>query len=140
MVWAAVMATWGGSLLASTRSNLARRPDKQDLTKPDAIFREAVDEYLKGNWFEAERALAELLDRSPRDADARLMLATLLRHAGRLDEAAEHLDRLERMEQSSKWRWEIRRERERLDELRAQRRLAHGEQECTSDSLTAPER
>ena len=77
-------------------------------------FREAAEYYLKGNWFEAECALVELLRQNPRDPEAGLMLATLLRHTGRLEEATNHLDRLERFEGSRKWALEIRRERAKI--------------------------
>ena len=82
---------------------------------PDRYL-EARDHYLKGNWFEAEQVLGDLLHRDPWDTDARLMLATLLRHTGRADEASRQLDRLERLEGSEKWALEICRERERLQE------------------------
>ncbi|MCR4413284.1 MAG: tetratricopeptide repeat protein [Thermoguttaceae bacterium] len=69
---------------------------------------------MKGNWFEAECLLSRILKRNPRDLEARLMLATLLRHTGRRDEAARQLDRLERFEGSGKWVLEISRERQQL--------------------------
>ena len=54
-------------------------------------FREALDYYLQGNWFEAQRTPGRLLRKDRRDVDARLMLATLLRHTGRCEEAARQL-------------------------------------------------
>ena len=42
------------------------------------------------------------------------MLATLLRHTGRLDEATRQLDTLARLEGAGKWELEIRQERELL--------------------------
>jgi hypothetical protein len=71
-----------------------------------------MDHYLKGNWFEAEYFLSGLLAANPRDVDAALMLATLLRHTGRFDEALEGLARLERCEDAERWHWEIGRERD----------------------------
>jgi len=47
------------------------------------------------------------------------MLATLLRHTGRLDDACGQLDRLERLENASKWELEIGRERELIRQARA---------------------
>jgi cytochrome c-type biogenesis protein CcmH/NrfG len=66
---------------------------------------------LRGNWFETECVLAGLLRRDLRDVDARMMLATLYRHTGRIDEAVEELDRLERIDEAAKWALEIARER-----------------------------
>ncbi len=85
--------------------------------RPDA-FVEALDHYLKGNWFEAESVLEGLLQTNPRDLEAGLLMAGLLRHTGRLDEAAAELDRIERFEGSQQWGLEIRRERQYLNEAR----------------------
>ena len=75
---------------------------------------EALNHYLKGDYYQAEQVLDGLLRRNLRDLDARLMLATLLRHTGRTDEASQQLDVLGRFEGAGKWELEIRRERELL--------------------------
>jgi uncharacterized protein HemY len=77
----------------------------------------AIDAYLKGQWFEAECLLTELLDHHPRDIEGRLMLATLCRHTHRYEEARQCLDCLERHEGAGKWVVEIARERRLLDEI-----------------------
>ncbi len=71
---------------------------------------------MKGNWFEAENVLVQLLRRDPNDVDARLKLATLLRHSGRHDEARRALRLLSRTDGTSKWKIEIQHELERLSE------------------------
>jgi hypothetical protein len=81
-------------------------------------YSEALDHYLKGNWFEAERAANRLLRNNSRDLEARLMLATLLRHTKRFDDATRQLNILVRLEGSKKWEVEIRREGELLTEAR----------------------
>jgi hypothetical protein len=81
-------------------------------------FDDALDCYLKGNWIEAERLLGRLLRRDDHDVDARLMLATLLRHTRRFDEATRQLNCLVCLEGAEKWAWEIRREGELLTEAR----------------------
>ena len=58
-----------------------------------------------------------LVARNVKDVDARLMRATLKRHTGRIDEAREELDSLQRFEASAKWQEEIRLEREALARL-----------------------
>jgi cytochrome c-type biogenesis protein CcmH/NrfG len=83
------------------------------------LFRAAQGEYLRGNWFEAELALNQLLERNPSDADARLMLATLLRRIGQPSEAAENLRRLAKSVGADKWQLEIARQ-ERLLTLPAE--------------------
>jgi cytochrome c-type biogenesis protein CcmH/NrfG len=67
-----------------------------------------------GNWFEAEVTLNKLLTRNVVDVEARLMLATLLRHTGRFQEAGEQLGRLSRMDGAERWQMEITRQRTRL--------------------------
>jgi hypothetical protein len=59
------------------------------------------------------------------------MLATLLRHTGRLEEAVEHLDRLQRMEGSEKWGLEIQRERELLANPLRRNTLPNGQPAVT---------
>jgi hypothetical protein len=116
-VWLGLAVVWLAALAfcAGDRGPTARQ------AVGDHFFCEALDYYLKGNWFEAERALGQVLAVNQRDLDARLMLATLLRHTGRLDEAAEELERIGRCEGSQKWEPEIARERQLLAESRHQR-------------------
>ena len=87
-------------------------------------FTEALDHYLKGDYYQAEHVLEGLLRRNLRDVDARLMLATLLRHTGRLYEATQQLDTLARFEGAGKWELEMRRERELLAGAKAPKATA----------------
>jgi len=82
------------------------------------VFEEALEDYLQGNWFEAERKLDLLLRRDERDLEARLLLATLLRHTKRFDEATHQLNLLVRMDGAQRWALEIRGEGELLGEAR----------------------
>jgi hypothetical protein len=77
----------------------------------DAMFRTALGEYLQGNWFEAEQILGQLLELRPRDVEGRLMLATLLRHNHRLQEALDQLARVELLSDARFWKQEIEVER-----------------------------
>jgi lipopolysaccharide biosynthesis regulator YciM len=77
-------------------------------------FVEALDYYLKGDYYQAERLLEGVLRKNLRDVDARLMLATLLRHTGRPNEAMQQLNMLTRYEGAGKWQWEIQQERQLL--------------------------
>jgi thioredoxin-like negative regulator of GroEL len=81
-------------------------------------FGEALAEYLKGNWFEAERRLNALLRRDEHDIEARLLLATLLRHTKRFDEATHQLNILAGLDGAQRWALEIHREGELLMEAR----------------------
>jgi len=60
---------------------------------------------LKGDGYQAEQILEDLLRRNVRDLDARLLLATLLRRAGRVDDATRQLDTLACFEGADKWNW-----------------------------------
>ncbi len=86
---------------------------------PQDAFVEAVEHYLKADYNQAERLLGELIRRNARDLEARLMLATLLRRAGRAAEAAAELDGLGRLEGAESWRFEMEEERQLLAEAAA---------------------
>ena len=81
-------------------------------------FEEALGDYLKGNWFEAERKLNILLRRDEHDLEARLLMATLLRHTKRFDDATHQLNLLVRLDGAHGWALEIHREGELLAEAR----------------------
>ncbi|MGQ9574942.1 MAG: hypothetical protein ACUVUC_06455 [Thermoguttaceae bacterium] len=115
-VWAAVGVVWIGSAVLS-HSDQRRQGSDPHGPPADDRFPQAVEEYLKGNWFEAECTLRQLLRRRPRDLEAGLMLASLLRHTGRLREAADQLDRLERFDGWQRWAMEIGRERALLERI-----------------------
>jgi hypothetical protein len=78
------------------------------------LFVQAQQEYLRGHWFEAETLLRRRLELDPADAETRLLLATMLRHGKRPDEAKRELRRLRRLESADGWRWEAEREEELL--------------------------
>jgi len=94
--WLGLGAMWSVSVVRSFRA----LPPSGDAPGVDdrGLFIAAQGEYLKGHWFEAESLLQRLICRSPGDADAQLLLATLYRHTRRLDEAHDRLQLVERME------------------------------------------
>ena len=69
---------------------------------------------MRGDWYPAEATLRKLLRADAQDADGRLMLATLLRHTERSDDARRELKRVEQLESAEKWQLEIQQEYERL--------------------------
>jgi hypothetical protein len=110
-IWAMLGIVWAGSAIHA--AVWSRRCGAGDgCGAAEHGFAAALEPYLKGDWFEAERLLTEVLRRNGSDLDARLMLATLLRHTARFDEAAAELELLSRCEGAEKWELEIRRERE----------------------------
>jgi hypothetical protein len=108
--WLAVAGLWVGSA-AFSHWGQRRKDARQDISRTDDAYLEATEHYLKGNWFEAECHLRELLRHDARDLEAGLMLATLLRHTARLGEAAQQLNRLQRLDGWERWAMEIGRER-----------------------------
>lgn len=83
-----------------------------DPERPDTLFIQAQREYLGGHWEESESLLNRRLDQVPRDIESRLLLATLLRHTRRLNEAREEILAIERFDESSEWNFEIDREKQ----------------------------
>jgi hypothetical protein len=126
--WIESRADWR-RLLAELSAGEARAADPAELS--DGWFREAQAAYLAGDWVAAEQVLLKLIKQDHRDAEARLMLATLWRHEGRFDAAAEQLAELERLEAAAPWKSEISWERERIDAVSV-------EQEHHSLKLHAP--
>ncbi len=112
-MWLAAAVFWSGATIASMRS-LQSQPE-EDL-EGEVTFADATKLYLRADWFGAERVLTELLQKNPRDVEAGLMLATVWRHTGRIDEASQQLDRLELLDGSRRWMLEIHQERKCLRE------------------------
>ncbi|MFA8017385.1 tetratricopeptide repeat protein [Bremerella cremea] len=102
-------------------------------TSIDQLYQSAQTTYLKGQWYQAEAVLLRLLRREPGDAEALLMLATLKRHTKQYDEAREALDKLERLDASRRWWFEIHREKQLLKE----REEAETEAQATSSKTKA---
>jgi hypothetical protein len=88
-------------------------------TSPQDLFPAALNEYLQGNWLVAEEKCRELVRRRRDDVEARLLLATLLRHTERLDEARQALVELEKFDGAVRWEMEIACERQLLEEAEA---------------------
>jgi hypothetical protein len=116
--WVVLGLVWLGLLAVSLRWDASPLNMPKSVPGDDA-YPKALDYYLKGNWFQAERLLRERLAQEPRDLEARLTLATLLRHTRRAVDARAELDRLEKLEGAQRWVWEIQRERELLIETPA---------------------
>ncbi len=114
-LWVAMGVAWvGAAIWSATRSPTGAAERESDR------FAEAVDHYLRGDYYQTEQILEGLLRRNIRDVDARLMLATMWRRTGRPDEATHQLDVLARWEGAGKWELEIRKERELLAKAKTQ--------------------
>jgi hypothetical protein len=114
--WSAIAALWVASAAVTARYGRGGLRGDGAAAGED-LFREALGEYLQRSWFEAERILDRLLRARPRDVEARLLLATLLRRTGRHVEAGEQLSRIELIQGAEKWCSEIAAERQLLAEI-----------------------
>jgi hypothetical protein len=111
--WAIVASLWLVSAIWSSR-NYERRQQLAQEVNADDLFRQALSEYLQGSFLAAESTLERLLKHHPHDVEARLLLATLLRHTKRHDEARSQVARLAQLEGAQRWATEIAAEREQL--------------------------
>jgi hypothetical protein len=109
-LWCGLAAIWLFGL-----SVAPRRPAASSDTAGEDLFIRATNEYLKGNWYETEALLEQMLRADSRDVEARLMQATLFRRTGRFDEARRSLVRLSREPLARQWTEEVRREWELLE-------------------------
>jgi hypothetical protein len=110
--WIEGRAEWR-RLLAQWREG-ADDAESQPDARREQGYRDAQTAYLAGDWVSAERRLLELLRYDARDAEARLLLATLWRHEDRHEAALRELEILERLETAAPWAFEIATERERI--------------------------
>jgi tetratricopeptide (TPR) repeat protein len=108
-LWTAVAAVW----LVATVSAVSAFPPAIRTGRDEAadtLFVKARNAYLARDWLLAETQLRTLLDISPTDGEAQLLLATLLRRAGRVAEAREAFHKLSRSDSGAVWRSAIARE------------------------------
>jgi hypothetical protein len=114
-LWVSLAIAWCGAAIVSA-IKVRRQVATSKVETREDLFNQAMEVYLKGDYFQVERLIGELFDKDVRDLEARLLLATLLRHTGRFDEASKQLDQLSCFEGAEKWELEIKSERERLIE------------------------
>ncbi|NCY03445.1 MAG: hypothetical protein EBX36_11190 [Planctomycetia bacterium] len=112
-LWSATAAIWLFATASAIASFPPPIPRGRDETA-DTLFVQARDAYLARDWLAAETRLRDLLDIAPTDGEAQLLLGTLLRRVGRLDEAAAALSSLARSDAGGPWRTVTARELERI--------------------------
>jgi len=136
--WFIVLCFWGASVWTTWRL-LPRLQPGADARGDDALFLRAQTEYLRGHWYEAEKLLARMLQESPRDADAHLMLASLYRHTRRYDDARQRLALVEHLEGGAKWLFEVDEERRRMAGLiaRGTERMGESSDEAAASKAQA---
>jgi predicted Zn-dependent protease len=113
MAWTGLSVFWVVACWRAWR-NLPNLVDSRPDAHSETLFTQAQAEYLKGNWYDAEKQVEQLLARRPRDVEGLLLLATLQRHTQRTAAAADTLDKLERLDGAEGWNLEIYHERMQL--------------------------
>ena len=81
----------------------------------DKLFLDARNQYFKGNWFESESIINQILAESPHDIETRLLLLTLLRHTNRIEDALVQITDIQKWDEAKQWEFEIKRELELLE-------------------------
>jgi tetratricopeptide (TPR) repeat protein len=124
ITWPMILLIWSSSIAFAYKSmpnwlETAKIAAADESKQSDILFIRAQTEYLKGNWDETERLLRRCLGIWPRDIEARLLLATLLRHSRRLFDASEELAHLLKYDESTNWISEIRREQKLIEIIAA---------------------
>lgn len=120
VAWPMILLIWSTSSWVAYRQipDLMAAPTSEKVAspeRPDTLFIQAQREYLGGHWEEAETLLERQIRRQPRDVEARLLLATMLRHSRRLAEAEQQLAETLKFDESIEWKFEIDRERQLIE-------------------------
>ncbi len=123
-LWTAAAAIWIVATVSAVSAFPPALPSGRDATV-DAMFIAARDAYLSRDWLSAESKLRAALELAPTDGEVQLLLATLLRRVGRLDEAREAIQKLSRSDAGATWRSAIVRELDLLGR-RTERSMAGG--------------
>lgn len=113
-LWVATAGVWSAATLSAVTTFPPPLPTGRD-EGAEKLFVAARDAYLCRDWLTAETTLRSLLVVAPTDGEAQLLLATLLRRAGRGAEARQALERLSRADAGRPWLAVIRRELRRLE-------------------------
>ena len=112
-LWTATAAVWLVATASAVTGFPPPLPRGRDAAT-DALFVKARDAYLGRDWLAAETRLRALLDMAPLDGEAQLLLGTLLRRVGRIEEAEEALLKLSRSDSGAIWLAEIAAEIDRI--------------------------
>jgi hypothetical protein len=126
LVWDAWLTSWvvrslwmlvcGASVWSFAKGLFASARSRTSISELecDQLLKAAQQDYLRGEYVEAEAGLHRILASGREDMESALLLATLMRRTGRVRQAGDCLDRLERFERAGLWSLEIQRERNKL--------------------------
>ncbi len=126
LIWEEWLASWlsralwltvaGASLWSFAASLIfgSRPRESLSVLESDQLLTVAQQDYLKGDYLEAEAGLHRILASGREDIEAALLLASVMRRTGRKRQALDCLDRLEKFERATLWALEIGKERKKL--------------------------
>ena len=134
LAWIVLVVLWLATATANLRWLVAQAALERPAPDQD-LYPAALNEYLQGNWYTSEQQCLEILSRNERDAEALLLLSTLYRRTGRLNEAHRRLAELERLDAAVRWQPEIANEKTRLAEKQAEE-TATSDDEPSFDEIT----
>lgn len=145
LVWPVLGLVWIGGMTGTAWRGLSAVASAE-LGQREDLFPRTLGEYLRGNWLEAEILCRRLVERNAGDAEALLLLATVLRHTSRTDEARSTLAQLRRLDAAAAWKQEIDDEQARLadqqgsqpcDEAEPRNRNQHEQSEALPDEVAS---
>lgn len=122
LLWPMVVMFWLGGVIIGFHQLpqlLVIPQDVQPVAGEPDLLAAAQCEYLQGHYEEAELLIKRQLVRHPDDVPAGLFLGTLLRHRGSLLMARRQLSSLNKWDSALRWRFEIDRELDTIEELLA---------------------
>ena len=132
LLWLVAVATWS---VATVRNcmYLPRLLATCDAHSSLALV-SAQQEYLRGNWFDAEASVLKVLHHHPRDAEALLLLVGILRRTQRFQPALRRLKQLESLQSAAIWHFEIQREKVWISRAMAQTQEPPAQESAAQES------
>ena len=70
-LWVSLAFIWGGAAIVSA-VKMRRQVATGEVRSSEDLFNQAIEAYLKGDYYQVERLISELLDKDVRDLEARL--------------------------------------------------------------------
>lgn len=106
-MWLLAFVVWLGTTIYSRFTMRSYRVSCDD----SGEFEKAQEEYLRGNWFEAEALLLRILERQPEDVPAALLLIGILRHTQRWQPALRRIEQVKLLDSAAVWTFEVEQEK-----------------------------
>jgi cytochrome c-type biogenesis protein CcmH/NrfG len=121
LLWSIAVIAAVLSVVHNATRGLLRAPRPRNGC-PDAAFVEAQSLYLQASYFEAEQLIAPYCRPDAYDAEAAILMASILRRTGRYSQALSILDELSLLDCGMPWFEEIEREKKlsKQQKLRSQ--------------------